>query len=139
MAPASRLWLRNCSPSVAEICSLESSWIGNGSEPNLRTVTISLASLTGKPPIEPAVIWTWPLGIELLMDGAVMTAPSSVTAKNLPMFSAVCLANSCAPEFGPSFLRTKSTDRPPLGSRPTVADWIWSPPNNGGNWVRSRT
>ena len=62
MAPASRLWLRNCSPSVAEICSLDSSWIGNGSEPNLRIVTSELASLAGKPPMPPALIWTWPFG-----------------------------------------------------------------------------
>ena len=53
MSPASRVWFRNCSPSVAEICSLDTSAIGNGSEPNLRTVTSSLASFAGKP-AEPA-------------------------------------------------------------------------------------
>jgi hypothetical protein len=56
--PAIRLWFRNCSPRVAEICSLDSSLTGNGSEPNFRTVTRLLASFAGKPPIPPAVIWT---------------------------------------------------------------------------------
>ena len=68
--PASRLWLRNCSPRVAEICSLDSSWIGNGSEPNLRTVTSSFASAAGKPPRPPPVIWPWPFGIGPSIDGA---------------------------------------------------------------------
>ncbi len=47
IAPASRLWFRNCSPSVALIVVFESSVIGNGSEPNWRTVTSSVASLSG--------------------------------------------------------------------------------------------
>ena len=46
MSPARMVWLRNCSPRVAEICSLET-LDGNGSEPNLRTVTSSLASCAG--------------------------------------------------------------------------------------------
>ena len=81
MKPASRLWLRNCSPSVALICSLDSSAIGNGSEPNFRTVTRLFASLAGKPPMPPDSIWTWPLGIALWMTGAEMTDPSRVIAK----------------------------------------------------------
>ena len=84
MTPASRLWFRNCSPSVAEICSLDSSWIGNGSEPNFRTVTSSLASLAGKPPMPPALIWTCPFGIDWLMTGAEMTLPSRAMAKYSP-------------------------------------------------------
>ena len=67
MKPASRLWLRNCSPSVAEICSDDSSLIGNGSEPNFRTVTSSLASFAVKPPRPPASIWTWPPGMASLI------------------------------------------------------------------------
>ena len=61
--PASTLWSRNLSPSVALICSLESSVIGNGSEPNFRTVTRLLASFAGKPPMPPDSIWTWPFGM----------------------------------------------------------------------------
>ena len=49
---------------MALICSLDSSSIGNGSEPNFRTVTRLLASLTGNPPTPPASIWTWPPGID---------------------------------------------------------------------------
>ena len=79
--PASTLWDRNLSPSVALICSLDSSTIGNGSEPNFRTVTRLLASFTGKPPMPPDVIWTCPLGIEFWMTGAEMTVPSRVIAK----------------------------------------------------------
>ncbi len=79
--PASTLCERNLSPSVALICSLESSVIGNGSEPNFRTVTRLFASLAGKPPMPPDSIWTWPLGIALRMTGAEMTDPSSVIAK----------------------------------------------------------
>ena len=89
MAPASRLWLRNCSPSVAEICSLDSSLIGNGSEPNLRIVTSELASCGGKPAALPELISTWPFGIAFLMTGAEITAPSSTIAKYSPMCPAV--------------------------------------------------
>src|SRR3954470_4820672 len=49
MMPAIRLWFRNCSPSVAEICSLDSSLMGNGSEPNFRIVTRLLAPFRGNP------------------------------------------------------------------------------------------
>ena len=86
MRPARRLWLRNCSPSVAEICSLDSSWIGNGSEPNFRTVTSSFASFCGKPPIVPAVIWmVLSGGMKSLMTGAEMTVLSRVIAKYSPV------------------------------------------------------
>ena len=61
--------------------SLDSSLTGNGSEPNFRTVTRLLASFAGKPPIPPAVIWTWPFGIASLIRGAEMTAPSRTIAK----------------------------------------------------------
>ncbi len=68
-------------PSVALICSLDSAVIGNGSEPNFRTVTRSLASLAEKPPMPPPVIWTLPLGMEFWMTGAEMTVPSRTIAK----------------------------------------------------------
>ena len=62
---------------------LETSSIGNGSEPNLRTVTRSLASCGGKPP--GWVIWVTPLtGIGSLICGAEMIVPSSVMAKYSP-------------------------------------------------------
>ena len=66
---------------MAEICSLDSSLIGKGSEPNLRIVTSELASFAGKPPMPPAEIWTWPFGIASLIRGAVMTVPSRAIAK----------------------------------------------------------
>ena len=92
--PASRLWLRNCSPSVAEICSLDSSAIGNGNEPNLSTVTSSLASFAGNPPRPPPVIWPCPLGIGPWMTGAEMTFSSRVIAKYSPTCSLVYFANN---------------------------------------------
>ena len=70
-----RLWSRNWAPSVALICELDSSWSGNGSEPNLRIVTRLLASAGVKPPMPPAEIWTCPFGMEPWMTGAEMTAP----------------------------------------------------------------
>ena len=66
---------------MALIVSLDRGWIGNGSEPNLRTVTSSVASLALKPAMPPPVIWTLPPGIEFWMTGAEMTALSSVIAK----------------------------------------------------------
>ena len=81
MSPARTLWTRNWLPSVALIVSLESSAIGNGSEPNLRIVTRFVASLAGSRPRPPPVIWTLPSGIAFWMTGAEMTAPSRVIAK----------------------------------------------------------
>ena len=100
IAPASRVWVRNSSPKVAEICSLETSAIGNGSEPNLRTVTSSLASLAGKPPRPPPVIWPVPPAIGELIDGALMTRSSRVIAKSSPTWFVVYSANSSAPASG---------------------------------------
>ncbi len=62
------------------MCSLDSSLIGNGSEPNFRTVTRSLAAFELKP-ATPPLIWTWPFGIEFWMTGAEITAESRVIAK----------------------------------------------------------
>ena len=84
MAPASRLWFRNCAPSVALMRSLDSSSIGNGSEPNFRIVTRLFASAAGKPPMPPAVIWTLPPGMASLIRGAEMTVPSRMMAKYSP-------------------------------------------------------
>ena len=81
MSPASTVWTRNCVPSVALICSLESAVIGNGSEPNLRTVTRSVAALAEKPARPPPVIWTLPFGMEFWMTGAEITLLSRVIAK----------------------------------------------------------
>ena len=73
--------MRNWLPSVALIWSLDSSLIGNGSEPYFSTVTRLLASLAEKPPSPPALIWTLPFGMELWMTGAEITDESSVIAK----------------------------------------------------------
>ena len=81
--------MRNCSPSVAEICSLDSSLIGNGSEPNLRTV----AELVGVLAAEAAEAAGLDLDLAVRdgtrITGAEMTVESSVIAKYSPMCPAV--------------------------------------------------
>ena len=52
--PARTVWLRNCAPRVALIVSLDRAVIGNGSDPYLRTVTSSVASLALKPAMSAA-------------------------------------------------------------------------------------
>ncbi len=128
IAPAMRLWARNCSPRVALICWADTSWIGNGSEPNLRIVTSSLASAAVNPPMPPAEIWTWPPGMGSLMTGAEMTLPSRTMAKYSPTCSVVYSANSAAP----SSFKSKLTVRPWVSLWPRVADDTWSPLNSGG-------
>ena len=86
--------MRNCSPSVAEICSLDSSRIGNGSEPNFRTVTSLLASFGREAAQAAGRDLDLAVRDRALDDGAEMTAPSRVIAKYWPMCSAVYLANS---------------------------------------------
>ena len=73
----------------------------------------------------PCEIWTWPLGIESWMTGALITSPSRTIAKYVPTLAAVKSANFCFPS-SPS---VKSTVRWPVWSAPMLAAETWSPEN----------